>query len=193
MKSGSKVFAFEPDRLTYGILNKVVQRKGLALSVETINAAVGNSDGEITFWHNKKHPADHRVATQEFKESSPADGQFSSIPLITIDAFVANRGLRNISFVKIDVQGYELAVCEGMKRTLERFPGLCICLEYCPNAMIELGFEPSRILDFFRVSGYKPYILHNSNRVILADQDSLKRSLHNVDYVDLLFCRQALI
>ena len=192
MKSGSKVFAFEPDRLSYSILQQVVQRKRLVGSIETINAAVGNSDGVIEFWHNERHPADHRIATEQFRERAPADVKFSSIPVTTIDTFVANRGLQNISFIKVDVQGYELAVCEGMERTLERFPKLCVCVEYCPSAMTELGFEPPTLLEFFRARGYSVYSLAGANLMLLTDQNSLEASSKNVDYVDVLFTKRAL-
>lgn len=188
--SGSKVFAFEPDRLTYSVLHDVVQRKGLVETVETINAAVGNFDGEIKFWHNNKHPADHRVATEQFREHSPADAVYSTIPLTSIDTFVANRGLQKISFIKIDVQGYELAVCEGMENTLGSFPNLCVCLEYCPKVIKELGFEASTLLEFFRIRGYHTYGLTGAYPVLLADQTSIEASLKNIDYVDLLFSKQ---
>jgi FkbM family methyltransferase len=190
IKKGSTVFAFEPDQLSYNILNEVVGRKGLSATIEIINTAVGNSNGYVKFWHNTRHPADHRVATERFKELRPDNAKFSTIPVITIDSFVANRGLQNISFIKIDVQGYELAVCEGMTNTLERFPDLCVCLEYCPNAMAELGFEPSKLLDFFRINGYKLYTLQSGNPKLLDDSISIQETLKDVDYADLLFSKR---
>lgn len=196
IKTGSKVFAFEPDRLTYGVLTEVVQRKKLAGKIEVINIAVGSSDGEVEFWHNKKHPADHRVVTQRFRELDRVDNEsdrFSTIPITTVDTFVANRRLQNISFIKIDVQGYELAVCEGMRMTLARFPDLCVCLEYCPNIMAELGFEPQKVLDFFRAGGYELYALGHGDPRLLHDDSAVCDSLKNIDYVDLLFTKRTLL
>jgi FkbM family methyltransferase len=195
IKIGSNVFAFEPDRLTYDVLSEVVQRKKLDGKIEAINIAVGSSDGEVAFWHNKKHPADHRVVTQRFRELDHVGSEndrFSTIPVTRVDTFVANRRLQNLSFIKIDVQGYELAVCEGMRKTLERFPDLCVCLEYCPNAMSELGFEPQSLLDFFHARGYQVYALGQGNPKLLHDEAAVRDSLKNIAYVDLLFTKRAL-
>ena len=190
MKPGSKVFAFEPDAVSCAVLRDVVRRKSLNGQIEILNTAVGNSDGELTFWHNNKHPADHRVVTKRFSGLLSKHAKVSTIPAITIDSFVANRGLQNISFIKIDVQGYELAVCEGMTRTLEKFTDLCCCIEYSPHSMEELGFEPRKLLDFFRERKYNLYILRDGNPDLA--KFSLENSLPEVGYVDLLFARNPL-
>lgn len=192
MKVGSNVYAFEPDQLSCDLLSEVVHRKKLIGAIEVMNVAVGSSDGHVEFWHNKKHSADHRVVTERFKSHILDDANTSIVPITTIDTFVRNRGLQNISFIKIDVQGYELAVCEGMRRTLERFPKLCVCLEYSPNAMLELGFEPRTLLDFFRSRGYQLYTLTTRDRKLLSDDASIQALLKDIDYVDLLCSKLAL-
>ncbi len=140
--------------------------------------AVGSSEGQIRFWHNEKHSADHRVVTQRFSRSCQDDTKISTVPVTPVDSFVSNRHLRNISFIKIDVQGYELAVCEGMKDTLERFPETCVCLEDSPDALVELRFEPGKILDFFRSRGYQLDVLRRAAPQVVADlvQGRLRRS-----------------
>jgi FkbM family methyltransferase len=191
LRSGSKVFAFEPDQLCCGVLGEVVHRRNLAGAIEVINMAVGSSDGHVEFWHNERHSADHRVVTERFRRFGPDDAKFSRVPVTTVDTFVRNRGLQNISFIKIDVQGYELAVCEGMRRTLERFPKLCVCLEYSPNAMLELGFEPRTLLDFFRTRGYQLYTLTTRDPKLLSDDASIQALLEDIGYVDLLCSKRS--
>ncbi len=192
MKVGSKVYAFEPDHLSFGLLDEVVHRKKLIGAIEVMNAAVGSSDDHVEFWHNKKHSADHRVVTERFRSHTLDDANTSIVPITTIDTFVRNRNLQNISFIKIDVQGYELAVCEGMRRTLERFPELYVCLEYAPDAMLELGFEPRTLLDFFRTRGYQLYALTTAHPKLLSDDASIQGLLKDMGYVDLLCSKQGL-
>jgi len=192
MKAGSKVYAFEPDQLSFGLLGEVVHRKNLMEAIEVMNVAVGSSDGHVEFWHNKKHSADHRVVTERFRSHVLDDANISTVPLTTIDTFVRNRNLQNISFIKIDVQGYELAVCEGMRRTLERFPKLCVCLEYSPDAMLELGFEPRALLDFFRTRGYQLYTLTTGDPKLLSDDALIQGLLKDIGYVDLLCSKRDL-
>jgi hypothetical protein len=130
--------------------------------------------------------------TEQFRSHTLDDANVSIVPITTIDTFVRNRNLQDISFIKIDVQGYELAVCEGMRRTLERFPKLCICFEYCPDAMLELGFKPWTLLDFFRTRGYHLYTLTSGDLKLLSDDASIQGLLKDIGYVDLLCSKRAL-
>lgn len=186
VKLPSKVFAFEPDHLSYGLLEEVVRRKNLSAVIETINMAVGNSNGHIKFWHNERHSADHRVMTERFSHFHFDDSKISSVPVITVDTFVSSRRLRNISFVKIDVQGYELAVCEGMRGTLRTFPDICVCLEYSPSALTELGFAPPEILDFFRSRGFHLHVLSRNDLKLITKDELLRHLVDEMGYVDLL-------
>jgi len=192
-KPDSKVYAFEPDRQTYKLLGEVIRRKKLSGVIEAINIAVGSSEGQIRFWHNQKHSADHRVVTENFRFACPDEANISAVPITTVDSFVKTRNLQNISFIKIDVQGYELAVCEGMKETLNRFPETCVCLEHSPDALKELGFEPGKIIDFFRSREYQLYVLTRGTPQFVADNESLERFLSPAGYVDLLCSKRALV
>jgi FkbM family methyltransferase len=189
VSAGSKVYAFEPDGTTYAMLEELIRTKKLAKAVEPLNMAVGSEKGFLEFWHNKDHSADHRVATEEFRRVRPDANEVTRVTVTTVDDFVAERKLDRISFVKIDVQGYETAVCEGMARTLEKFPGLRVCLEFMPDAIAELGFEPSALLRFFERRGYKSYALTREALQSVGDEASIRALLGSAGYVDLLFSR----
>ena len=192
LKVGSKVYAFEPDRQTFTLLQEVIRSKNLSTSIEAINTAVGSADGEIKFWHNEEHSADHRVVTEAFSSSCTDETKISTVPVTTLDSFVSSRNLQNISFIKIDVQGYELAVCEGMQKTLERFPDACVCLEHSPESLIELGFQPDKILDFFRSRNYQLYFLTRGAPQRVTNHELLERIVNQSGYIDLLCSKQAL-
>jgi FkbM family methyltransferase len=188
----SKVYAFEPDGTTYAMLEELVRTKKLRKTVEPLNLAVGREKGYLEFWHNKDHSADHRVVTEEFRKVRPDASEVTRVPVTTVDDFVKERKLEHISFVKIDVQGYETAVCEGMAQTLEKFPEMKVCLEFMPDAIAELGFEPSALLKFFEVRGYKVYALTREAIQPVSDDASIKALLGSAGYVDLLFSREEL-
>ena len=189
---GSKVYAFEPDQRSYGILQEVIHRKNLAEVVEAMNLAVGSSEGYVRFWHNQRHSADHRVVTERFSGAGPDDADIATVAVTSIDSFVRSRNLQKISFVKVDVQGYELAVCEGMKDTLASFSDLCICLEYSPEALLQLGFEPARVLDFLRARRYQLHVLTHKGPELIVDDTALERFLSETGYVDLLCSKRVL-
>jgi len=189
----SKVYAFEPDRSSYALLEETIRRKRLCASIEAINFAVGNCDGHVEFWHNRAHSADHRVVTEKFKTLRPDAIETTTIPMTSVDAFVKARSLQGVSFIKIDVQGYELGVCEGMQQTLERFPDTRVCLEYSPEGLVELGFEPEKVLEFFRIRGYRIYVLTREGIQAAPDNSTVQRSVEKAGYVDLICSREVLV
>lgn len=191
-KAPAKIYAFEPDLASFATLGEIIRRKNLGDSVEIINMAAGSADGSLEFWHNEEHSADHRVVTEQFKTSRPAEEKIVTVAVTSVDNFVAARKLQNISFIKIDVQGYELAVCEGMRQTLDRFPGLSIAFEYAPEGMRELGYRPSALLDFFRSAGYQLHILSRAATTLAADNRAIELAVERSGYVDVLCCKNIL-
>jgi FkbM family methyltransferase len=192
IKPPGRVFAFEPDLASFATLGEIIRRKNLGGGVEILNMAVGSADGSLEFWHNDEHSADHRVVTEQFKTSRPAREKITTVAVTSVDNFVAARNLQNISFIKIDVQGYELAVCEGMRKTFEKFPGLCIAFEYAPDGMRELGFEPSALLDFFRSAGYQLHVLTRAATTLAVDNRVIDLAVERSGYVDLLCSKKNL-
>ena len=191
-KVPGRVYAFEPDLASFRTLGEIVCRKDLGDSVELFNMAVGSADGTLEFWHNEEHSADHRVVTEQFKGLRPVGEKVTMVAVTSVDSFVATRNLQNISFIKIDVQGYELAVCEGMRLTLEKFPRLSIAFEYAPEGMRELGFEPLALLDFFRAAGHQLHILTRSATTLAPENRAIELAAERSGYVDVLCSKNIL-
>ena len=191
IQADSRVYAFEPDPWTYDILNEVVRRRDLARRIEPLNLAVGSSEGYLEFWHNKEHSADHRVVTEQFKSAHPDAKDFFPVLVTTVDNFVRSRKLSRISFLKMDVQGYEFSVCQGMRETLERFPEMCVCFEYSPESLKEAGSDPAELLEFFRSNGYRFYVLERATMKAVSEITSIETMVGSAGYVDLLCCKRA--
>ena len=188
----AKVYAFEPDRESYQTLVGEILRRKLSAIIEPLAVAVGSEIGSVEFWHNEEHSADHRVVTSKFKESGVPGEKTANVPAITVDEFVRSRGLERIAFVKIDVQGYELAVCEGMRKTMDRFPETPISIEYSPESLAELGQEPAELLRFFRSRNYEVYILTRSTLELVEDDQLIERCSKSAGYVDLVCTKRRL-
>src|SRR5262249_30510347 len=154
--------------------------------VVAVHAAVGASDGYVELWHNEHHHGDHRVLTDHFKSCTPHSADIRSVRVLSIDSFVESQLLRKISFIKIDVQGYELAVCRGMRRTLARFPDVLLALEYAPEALTDLGFEPTELLNFFRSQHWLTYLLTGKGLRSADTYAIIDQSVSARGYVDLL-------
>jgi FkbM family methyltransferase len=128
-RPGDVLVSFEPDASAYGeMLHNVAALLDAfpELSVMPVPRPVG--DGRplaVTFPEGSGHP---RFASVEGGDTPPTT---------TIDAFVAQLGLRP-TFVKVDVEGAEYFVLRGMQETLRTFR---------PTVMLEVhpGWQPEGV------------------------------------------------
>jgi FkbM family methyltransferase len=181
---GLKVFAFEPEPFNFRILQQTALRPEFEGRIVPLQLAVGAEEAEIDLWINDRHHADHRVITEQFRSAHPGSKKVS-VSLVSIDSFLKNTPV-HVSFVKIDVQGYELAVCQGMQNTLQQNPDITVLLEYAPSAMRELGFEPSHLIDFFVERDFSIYGVHQRGRLSYG----VPISTNDSSYFNLLFSRR---
>jgi FkbM family methyltransferase len=186
--AGSRVFAFEPERSNHAMLEEVVRSRGLGSRVFPVRAAVGDREGEVAIRINRRHRADHRVMTPELALRG-GDAPSEIVPLVSVDEFAARERIQRVAFVKIDVQGYELPVCEGMSGTLERSPDASVAFEYAPGMMRELGFDPGALLEFFVRRGYRMYLVRRG-RALVPWAVSDQADLGGAAYADILARRR---
>jgi len=111
----------------------------------------------------------------------------------SVDGFVKQNGIeKKISFIKVDVQGFETKVCQGMETTLKQNPDIAVAMEYHPEGMIKLGFHPKKMLDFFEDRNFNPYLLDNSGNLRPCEYESLDKNLGYRGYTDILFTKRTL-
>jgi FkbM family methyltransferase len=188
------VYAFEPDGENIATLTKVLSARNLLSRVTAMQAAVGAENGAVDLWFNVAHHADHRIATDAFKNSNQAcSNRLVRVPMVTLDSFVSDLGEdTRVSFIKIDVQGFELPVCQGMLGILDRFEDVTCALEYCPIQIEELGFSAPAVLNLFESRGFKLFIMDSNGALRLCEPVALAALLSARGYVDLIATRRML-
>jgi len=97
-KIAKKVYAFEPDKEAFEILKKNVEGNHLK-NVVLFNKAVGSENKKVGVVRNKNNFGDSRVV------------KGNDIECVRLDEVIKEK----VDLVKIDVQGYEIEVLEGMK------------------------------------------------------------------------------
>jgi FkbM family methyltransferase len=179
--AGRKVYAFEPEPFNFAMFENVLRERALGNRVVATRAAVGADDGTLRLWLNPRHHGDHRIAT------AALEGETVEVPVIALDTFVESQDIGPVRFIKIDVQGYEPAVCEGMKRTLAANPDGVVSLEYMPEALRAQGHHPARLIESFEARGYRTYTVLRGGTL----QSGMPRNLPADGWADLLFARGA--
>ncbi|MBX9692250.1 MAG: FkbM family methyltransferase [Cyanobacteria bacterium] len=154
-----RVYAFEPELKNFTQLQLTIDQMKLTEKIVAIESAVGASNEAIELCLNPFHPGDHRVVTPAFHAPLNAF-ECCIVNQVSIDFFYKEKlDPAPVKFVKIDVQGYEPAVCEGMKETIENHPGINVSFEYSPTCHVDLGFEPESLLDFFSVRRFQLFLI----------------------------------
>lgn len=183
---GYRVYSFEPEDFNFRLLERRARSRQAQERIIPVYAAAGDTDGSAELRRNPSHHGDHRVVTSHFRESAAA-ALGVQVPVLRIDTYVERQaGDFPVRFIKVDVQGYEPAVCQGMQRTLDKNPGAALALEYSPIAMRELGFHPEELMSRLRAMNYQAHLLKKDGSFAPVDPDQPAGEL----YVDLIFMRQ---
>ncbi len=160
-----QVVAIEPHPKTYGFLaeNIALNQRN---NVQCLSAAVGKERGTL-------HIAD--FARQDDQNCVTASG--ISVPVLPLDEIL--RGISRIDLLKIDVEGYELAVLEGAREVLARTDA--VLFEIWRTHLMKYGHTVGQILSLLREAGFR--------MVFPADMSSVPESFTASRCVNLLALR----
>ena len=139
--NSGKVFAFEPDPLNFNILEYHAKRYRCANLVLEQKAVLSQS-GSGRLYQSQSNPGDHRIYDlRDGRKSIPVE-------IVSLDDYFKN--IKNpIDFIKIDVQGAEMAVIDGMSDLLSdpsKTKNLQALIEFCPLALEEFGSHAKEFL-----------------------------------------------
>lgn len=191
---GFKVYAFEPEPTNFVLLNQTIDFWKARSKIIPVCAAIGATDGTVDLWYNERNHADHRIVTRQYHQSGIDLMKVSLVEMRCIDSFIQSELIEgSIKFIKIDVQGYELPVCLGMEQTLAANSDAVIALEYAPKGILELGFEPKQLLEFFYNKNYFIYILCQGGYLKIAENGLIEKMLEERGYIDLICSKQSLL
>ena len=182
---GQAVYAFEPEPVNVRRLEHVIDARSQRDRVTVVASAVGDRSGEATLVINPTHPGDHRIG------STSAAGSIR-VPMISLDEFVERERIPAVSFVKIDVQGFELAVSRGMERLLARAPRVTVAFEVSEETAAAYGYTTSELLDFYTARGFHLHVLDRSATLLPATAERIAESERRRGYTDVLALRETL-
>jgi FkbM family methyltransferase len=149
MSSSGKVYSFEFVKSNLEVLfDNIELNKKFKENIEVVQRPLWSSTG-VEFYY--------RDAGDSSKISFTGNGDFKEkVISISIDDFVEDRGLDRLDFLKLDVEGAELAILKGAIKTIKRFkPKLAIALYHKEPDFFEIpGFINNLNL------GYELYVDH---------------------------------
>jgi len=151
--SGGSVIAIEPDPVALDLLKYNLQ-KTKSSNVHVFPVACGSEDGEIAFTQNLGNRADNRVMADAVmmphqKQIKVPVRSFSSLAKENTQVF------QNISFIKMDVQGYEFSAVTGMASWLQQQHNKpTLCLELWPYGLKQANSSIVELIQLLQSCGY---------------------------------------
>lgn len=143
-KKVKKVYAFEPDKISFEILKKNIEVNKLK-NVVAVNAAVGSREGKLELYRSEENLGDHKLfKTPLGCAASPLD-EGEKIKVIKLDDFIKEK----VDLIKIDTQGWEPEVIEGAKKLIEKDKPI-IFVEYSPATYRVAKLDGKKMTDFLK-------------------------------------------
>jgi len=176
-----RVIALEPDPTMAAALRDNL-RANAAANVVAIEAGADSHPGEAMLFRSPRNAGDSRLAQGEL----PASCLREAVKLVRLDDVVPDRRL---DFVKIDTQGWEMNVLEGMSECLRANRRLGILFEFWPHGLRQAGRQPEDVLTMLFDLGFEIGTLSGAGLPPGGVPDLVTR-LSRRRYTDLIAKRQ---
>ncbi len=176
--SSGHVYAFEADPTLIKTINDNVKLNNLD-NVTVIPKAISNKSQVGEFSLNETYDTRSQLGAKSPK------GKIIKIETISLDEFCDENNIKQVDFIKMDIEGSEPKAIEGMKKIISSNPNLKIITEFNQNAIVSVESTPEQFielldemgLDFKGIDEEKP-----GNLNIVSKEDVLSKQVCN------LFC-----
>lgn len=146
-----KVYAFEPSPQNFKFLEKYSNQGNVTL----VQAAVGDTTGQIVLYISNKLNVDHRTY-ETGEERKKID-----VPSYRLDDYLENQ---KVDFIKMDIQGFEYKALMGMENILQNNRSIKIIMEFWPYGLIKAGSNPEEVLNFLHQLGFQTELIEGNKR-----------------------------
>jgi FkbM family methyltransferase len=144
-----KVFAFEPSPDNFALLKRNVEANGYK-NIVLVPKAVSDRKATARLRIDRASSGGHSLSA--FRDTK----DFVDVETISLDRYFAN-GVEHIDVLKIDAEGAEMAILNGMPRLLERNTDLTLLTEFFPRAIRAFGYAPEEYVRRLGASGFQIY------------------------------------
>ena len=176
-----KVLAVEPVPLSFDLLSRALAINGLN-RVETKCQAVGARRERCKFFVGNVLGHSSLIRSDALSTTSTIEIEVDVSPLDDL----VQPGAR-VDLVKIDVEGAELAVLEGMTRVIADNPELAIIAEFGPSHLKANDIAPETWFSAFRERGFDAFVI---DELSAECWPAGPLSLADVEFVNILFVRR---
>jgi FkbM family methyltransferase len=160
-----KVHCFEPDVTNFNHLKNRCQK---LTNVQINNKAVSDKTEVIKIYTSKQLNVDHRTYKPDDYD------QEIDIDAIAIDDYLffnldSAQSDKEINFIKMDIQGFEMSAVKGMTKTLQT-PHLKLLSEFWPYGMRKAGTSILEYYTLLKHYNFYIYLIENNQLIELTEE-----------------------
>src|ERR1700760_3355179 len=168
------IYAIEPSAFSYAVLKTTVAWHRIGDRVTPVHAAVGAKAGEMLLVTPRKitgrmgrayaFVADEAPVGEVRPDLQDTGMELQPTPVVTLDEFVAERGIGKVDFIRMDIEGAELMALNGAAGILDRDPPH-VLIEIHPQMLeARFGGTAEQVVEVFKSRGYRMFAL-NADRL----------------------------
>jgi FkbM family methyltransferase len=164
-----RVFAIEahPRMAELLIRNAIINGRH---NISAHNKAAWYRSEQLTFHMRRHFAANSSAGSMEGSNLAELDDveDIVEVEAVRLDDLLAN--VKRVDLVKIDVEGAELQVFNGLGATMSSNPDIKVLFEWSPGQQNMLGTDPRAILHLLRDQGFKFSHIEEGLRSISDDE-----------------------
>jgi FkbM family methyltransferase len=178
-----RVFGFEPEPNLFSILCENCAAN-CATNITPFQIAAGDENGDATLRQSTFNSGNNRLGERKIEVQS------IEVEVARLDDVLP---MRNVQFIKLDVQGHELAALTGMEQILASSPGVRVLFEFWPTGLRAAKASPESLFKFLRERGFLIFEMEAGPLRQLDAPAGLISQLGTKRYTNLLASRTPLV
>jgi FkbM family methyltransferase len=149
---GGLVLAYEPDAGNLEIFRRNLLANGAPPQVQLVPKGISEREGVLEFFAGGNYTSS--LCKTNYVAGEAQKYHVVQIPVTTLDAEVARLGLTRLDFVKMDIEGAEVAALKGAQQMLARFhPPLIV-----ETHVVEGRSTADEVENLLRACGYRQLV-----------------------------------
>lgn len=164
--SQGRVFSYEPENENFSILTENIKKNNLN-NITAFKIALSNTQGTRSLYFTEDNRGTHSFADNRntnWSISVNTDTLDNSLSMIIPP-------VTNVDIIKMDVEGAEPLVFEGIKNIISKNPHLILFMEFYPKAIIRLGQSPTKFLETLSSLGFSISLIDEGMKKIIPIED----------------------
>ena len=158
--NSGKVIAFEPEKHNFELLEMNVQINACN-NISCINKAISNIESNSDLFVDKiSFGSASLVSPSKYVRTFSHEKYL--VETISLDKFIDTK----VDIVKIDVEGYETKVIDGMKRILLENRDIILIVEYIPYGAVRINRKPCEMFDALTNVGFSLFDIDERNNKV---------------------------